>query len=129
VRCEARLRVNRSDHNGFVRATLRAWRPLVGVLVLFLAADESRIGFNIALERRVERIGTGGMTKAMEHEPCRFLRDFQVLSELRGGNALLVAGDHPNGDEPLTQGELRVLENRANLNGEALAALAALVGA
>lgn len=65
----------------------------------------------------------------MHHEPGRLLRDLEVLGELRGGNALLVAGDHPDRHEPLVQRQLRVLEDRPDLDGEPLAALAALMGA
>jgi hypothetical protein len=58
-----------SEDDGFTNGAATHVEFLVLMLVLFLAADESRIGFNIALERRVERIGTGGMAKAMKHEP------------------------------------------------------------
>src|SRR3984893_8912209 len=68
--------LDNTEHNGLVCAALRARRPLIRMFVLFLAANESRIGFNIALERRIERIGTRGVAKAMEHKPRGLLRDF-----------------------------------------------------
>src|ERR1700730_11215945 len=40
--------LNNTEHNGLVCATLRARRPLVYMFVRFLAADECRIGFNVA---------------------------------------------------------------------------------
>lgn len=117
-----------TEHNGFVRAALRAGRPLVGMLVLFLAADEGRIGLNVAFQRRVERIGPRRVAKAMEHEPRRFLRDFQVLGERGGGNALRVVRDKPNGHEPLAERQFRILEDRPDLDRKAIFAIAAFEG-
>ena len=48
---------------------------------------------------------------------------------MRGRYALGVARHHPDRHEPLAERQLRVLEDRADLDGEPLAAVAALVGA
>ena len=74
------------DHakdNGFTGATLRTGRLLVSVLVLLLAAHIGRVGFNSAIERRVEGRGSGSVTEAMQDEPSRLLRDFEILGERR----------------------------------------------
>src|ERR1700730_578840 len=120
------IALDNTDHNGLVRATLRAGCPLVRVFVLFLAADKSRIGFNIAFERRIERVSAGGMAKAMEHEPRGLLRDFQVLGERHASNTLWMVGNHPNRHKPLAEGKFRVLKNCADLDRKSIPAIATL---
>ena len=66
------------------------------------------------------------MAKAMQNEPRRLLRDFQVLGERHGCNALRMIGDHPNGHEPLAQRQFRVGEDRPDLDRKTRAAVAAL---
>ena len=43
-----------AEHNSLTGAALRAALAVLGVLVLLLAANEGRIGLDLALERRIE---------------------------------------------------------------------------
>ena len=49
-----------------------------------------------------------------------------VRSQLNGGNALLVAGNEVHGDEPLAKGNLRVLEDGSDGDGEVRLAMVAV---
>lgn len=49
-----------------------------------------------------------------------------VRSQLNGGNALLVAGNKVHGDEPLAKGNLRVLEDGSDGDGEVRLAMVAV---
>lgn len=118
--------LDHAEDNGFAGAALRAGRFLVGMLVLLLAADVGRVGLNSSVERRVEGRGSGSMAEAMQDEPSRLLRDLEVLGEGRGGDALGVVRDEPDGHEPLAERQLRVLEDRADLHRKPRLALAAL---
>ena len=64
----------------------------------------------------------------MQDEPSGLLSDLEVLGELGGSDALRVAGHHPDRHESLAKGQLCVLEDRADFDGKALAAIAALMG-
>ena len=57
------------------------------------------------------------------------MSDLEVLGGLGESDALGVARHHPNSHKPLAERQLRILEDRPDLDGEPLAAIAALVGA
>lgn len=117
-------------HDGnLVRTALADRRLLMGMLVLLLAADKGFVGLHHALKRLVKGLGARGVAQAVQQEPRRLLRDLDVLGELSGGDAFGMACHHPDCHEPLAKRQLGVLEDRANLDGEPLAAVAALVGA
>ena len=65
----------------------------------------------------------------MEHEPGGLLRDLDILGELDAGDALLVRRGQPDRHVPFLKPDLRVLEDRADLDREPLTARRALVGA
>lgn len=69
------------------------------------------------------------MTKAVQHEPCGSLRDFQVVRELRVGDALAIRGDDSSSKHPLAKADFAVLEDGSNFDRKAFAALTAFVGA
>lgn len=46
--------LDHAEHNSLAGAALRAALAVLGVLILLLAADESRIGLDFALKRRIE---------------------------------------------------------------------------
>ena len=50
-----------------------------------------------------------------------------VHSQLNGGNALLVAGDEVHRNEPLAKGNLRILEDSSDGDGEVRLAMVAVV--
>ena len=117
-------------HDGnLVRAALAARRALVGMLVLLLAANVCLVGLDHALKRLVESLGAGRVAQATQQEPSGLLRDLEVFRELGGCDPLGVARHHPDRHEPLAKWQFRVLEDRADLNGETLPAIAALMGA
>src|SRR5581483_2078025 len=59
---------------------------------------------------------------AVKHEPCGPLSNLQVASNLVGTYAVLAVGNQPHGTEPLVQADSGVLEDRADLDGNLLAA-------
>jgi hypothetical protein len=69
------------------------------------------------------------MAQAMQHEPCRFLRYANITSQLRAGDALFVAREKPNGNEPLAERELSIFENRTDFDRKPFAAVTAFMGA
>jgi len=101
---------------------------LTDMPVLRLAADEGFVNLDDAVERHVERFGLRRIAEPMQHEPCGLLRNPEIAGELRTGDAFLVAGNQPDRDEPLAQGELRIGEDRADFDGEPLPAILAFVG-
>lgn len=123
------LSVARHDahDSNLVRAALAVGSALVSVLVLFLAAHVGFVCLNHSFKRAIEGRRARRMTQAVENDPCRLLRDLDVLGELRGCDAFGVTRHHPNRYEPLAGRQLRILENRADVVGEPLAAVAALV--
>ena len=54
----------------------------------------------------------------MENEPRSLLRNGNVRSQLNGGNDLLVATDKVHSKEPLAEGNLRVLKDSFDRDGE-----------
>jgi hypothetical protein len=120
-RAKLALTLNNAEHNGLTGAPLLAALAILGVLVLFLAADERRIGLAIAFKRRIERLRTGRMTKAMQHMPRALLRDFQVLRERDRSNPLRMICDKPNGHKPFTERQFRVVKNGADFDRKPLA--------
>jgi hypothetical protein len=97
------------------------------VLVAFLAADKGFVDFDHPTKRPVERFGLRGLAKPVRHEPSSLLSDADIASELGASDSFLVAGDQPDCDEPFAQRELRIFEDRSNLDRETLSAVAALM--
>src|SRR5271154_3919776 len=62
----------------------------------------------------------------MKHEPSRFLSNTDSAGNFVGTDAVLAIRNHPNGDEPLVEGNWRVLENGADLGTELLAGMIGL---
>ena len=67
-------------------------------------------------------------TNLMQNVPCGLLRHMDIGSQLNGRDALLVAGDKVHRNEPLGKGNLRVLEDGSNEDGEILSAVRATEG-
>ncbi len=74
----------------------------------------------------LEGAGLHGESDAVEHEPGGLLSGADCPPEFVGGDAVLGVGDQPNGRKPLVEAERRVLEDRAELDGELLLAPLAL---
>jgi hypothetical protein len=116
-----------AEYSRFADAASPGVPPLPFVLIPLFAADESFVDLDLTSERLVERFRLGGLAQPMCHEPRGLLCHSDITGELRAGDALLVTGDQPDCDEPLFQRQLRVLEDRSDLDGEPLPAVAALV--
>src|SRR6266496_467509 len=122
--------LDRADDGNFARAdTAATGAALADMPVLCLAADEGLVNFHNPAERHFERSGLCSVAEPMKHEPRGLLRDAEIASELRAGDAFLVAGDQPNRDKPLPQRELGIGEDRPDLYREPLPASLALMGA
>src|ERR1035441_7159023 len=62
----------------------------------------------------------------MSHEPCTPVRHFEHSVKLMGAHVLLAGAEKVIGQQPLAQGNMAVLEDRANGHGELLPAPATL---
>jgi len=98
--------------------------PLSLVHVAGLAADESLVHFHIAREL-ADRPVLNRQPDSMQHEPCGFLCHTERAAKLARTDSVLGIQDHPEGGQPLIQPEGTVLEDRADLDGELLLAIAA----
>src|SRR5579863_10414400 len=61
-------------------------------------------------------------TKALEHKPCRLLRDAKRAVNLHAGNTVLAVRQHPVSNHPLVESKRRVLKYRVDLERELLVA-------
>jgi 23S rRNA G2445 N2-methylase RlmL len=86
------------------------------------AADVDLVNLNDAREKRASLVQHRS-ADAVTREPCRLIAaDLQHPLELKRRDPLLRLAHDVDGEEPLHQRELRVLEDRAHLDREALAA-------
>src|SRR5581483_7526575 len=97
--------------------------------MLVLTAHERLVRFDLTGERH-EGFGFHRETDAVEHEPRRFLRDAERASEFVRAGAVLGIREQPEGREPLSKRNRRVLKDRADLDAKLpFALLAAPLGA
>src|ERR1044072_5027778 len=89
------------------------------------AADESLVGFNLAVHR-VEAAVLQREPDAMVHEPRALLSHTSGAGELVGANTVLAVDHHPERRKPLVQAKRRILEDGADLDAELLFAALAL---
>jgi hypothetical protein len=68
-----------------------------------------------------------GFADAMADIPSRLVTDFQVPLKLEGAHALLGICEQRDGDEPLHQRQMGIVEKRLGLGRELVAALLALI--
>lgn len=113
---------------GLRAAALRLLRPLGLVLVGLAPAEIHLVHFHLAPERGRIVLRVEG-AYLVENVPRGLLRDVEVTAELAGGYPLLVGGNEVHGNEPLAQGNLRVLEDSADGDGEVPLAVVAAVAA
>jgi len=85
---------------------------LVFMFVAFLATDEAFVQFDDATEFR-QLWPTAGFPKPMEHEPCRLLSDAYLLRQLQRRDALACGHEQVHRIEPLVQGNVAALKDRA----------------
>lgn len=82
------------------------------------APKKTVINFDNAAQWFVERFVSCRIAQPMQDEPRGLLRDFQILGERGGRNALRVIGNEPDGREPFLQRQSGILEDRADPNRE-----------
>jgi len=87
----------------------------VGFVYFDFAAIASELP--IPMAERVE-----SLSDSLQHEPCRLLRDSERAVNLPRRDAVLAVHEHPDRRHPLIESKSRVLEDRANLDGELLLA-------
>lgn len=113
-----------SDDRGLVGYAAPLAYLLVGVLVLFPAADIGFVHLNIPfqLSRRYAR-----SPYALGHEPSRFLLYAQLLSQFNGRNAVAGSGHEIHGQKPYPHIYMTAFHYRPRLASELPLAVAALV--
>lgn len=108
-------------HNDGVTAGVTAMSLIpalaVPVHIACLATDEGFIYFDLPAEFAAI-VGLQCKTNPMEHVPCALLSDPKRPVDLPGANAVLHAGLHPNGNEPLFETECGVFHDGSNLDAE-----------
>src|ERR1039458_8897941 len=93
--------------------------PATPVHVLQFSADESFVNFDFAL--RASEFGShcpslNNQSQPMQHEPSGLLRNAKITVNLVRGNPILAVNQHPEGRQPLLQGDRRILEDRELLD-------------
>ena len=96
------------------------------VLVDFTTAEVHLVRFHLALKYRGVVLLVQG-ADLMEDEPRGLLRDAEVTAQLMGGNALLVGRNQVHRDEPFPEGNLGVLKDGSDRDGEILPAFRATI--
>jgi hypothetical protein len=71
--------------------------------------------------RGIERV-LHSEPKALQHKPCRLLRDTKRAMNLHAGHAVLAIAEHPESGHPLIESKGRILEHGSNLERELLVA-------
>src|SRR3984957_9135594 len=84
------------------------------------ATDERFVYFNrISSSAEFhQRAGLHCEPDSVEHEPCGLLSDAQSAGHFVRTDTVLAVRNHPNGDEPLVEGQRRILKDGSNLRGE-----------
>jgi hypothetical protein len=90
-----------------------------------LPADECFIDFDLAGQLS-KRARLHCKPDTVKHEPRRFLSYFQCPGQFTRADAILRVSNAPDGDEPLVETKGTVLEDRADLHAELLAAILGL---
>jgi hypothetical protein len=100
----------------------------VFVLIGFFAADERFVDFNDAGEL-LEIATAAGFPQTVQDEPSRLLRDPDLLRQLHTGDALAGRHKQVHRVNPLVQGNVAALENRAGAHRKVFLALVTAVEA
>ena len=107
-----------TNDGGFVRALSLADANLFAANPCFIHFDGAAQQLTIAVAH--------GLTNAMAEIPGCLVADTDRTLDLVGADALLGLDHQIDGDEPLPERELRVVEDRARGDGEAVAAVVAI---
>src|SRR6266567_8510877 len=93
--------------------------------VFLLTANVSLINFHGAAHHGQIQL-SHCVADSVSHEPCAFVRHAKHSVKLMGAHTLFGCTEKMKRHEPLVQGDMTVLEDRAHGDGELLAAGAAL---
>lgn len=85
----------------------------VFVLIALLSADEAFVHFDDAAQLIKVIARAARLTQTLEHKPSRLLRDADLLRQLQARDALACGNEQVHGVEPLVQGNVAALEDRA----------------
>lgn len=108
----ARTALPHSQNGSLAHRATSGFEFLVLVFIAFLAADEALIQFHDTLELGEFR-PTARLSQPMQHEPSRFLSDANLFRQLQTGDALTSGYKQVHRIEPLMQGNMAALEDRA----------------
>jgi len=130
LRANATAALHESDHNRFVVIYAACESSLARLVhVTRLTADECFINFNFAVRAATqfasEEIILDSKPKALQHKPCRLLRNAKSAVNLHAGHAVLAVNQHPKSGHPFVESKGRILENRSQFQGELFLAFVA----
>jgi hypothetical protein len=111
-----------ADYKGFITSTSPLNLALSDILVHVprKAADESFVYLNNLFTAADfhKRTALHSKSDSVEHEPCGFLSDANSPTELIRTYSILTVGQHPNGSQPLVEGDRRILKDSPDLDAE-----------
>src|SRR5579871_690489 len=93
--------------------------PLVSVHGLGLLTDHRLVNLNSSFHLG-EAAPLHSLSNSMLHKPGRLLRDAKRTRQFTRGDAILRGRDQPNRRQPVTEGNLRLLEDCATLSRKLL---------
>jgi hypothetical protein len=91
------------------------------------AAEKGFVSFDNSLQ--FGEFAAASLTKAVKHEPRRFLLYTNLFGDLHGANALAGGDEQVHSIEPLMQRDVAALEDRAGTDGEVKLAFVAAMKA
>ena len=117
-----------TQHRRLADRAAPGFQLLALVLVGFLAADIHLVNLNDAAQHA--RIVAARLAEPLDHEPRGFLGHADLLRQLKAADPLAGRDEHIHGVNPLVQGDVRPLKDRARADGEVrLAGVAAIEAA
>src|SRR5208282_4165027 len=105
-----------SDHGSLAHGAASGLELFVFVLVALLPADETLVDLDHAAQ--LVELPAARLTKPMESEPCRPLRDTNLLRQLHRRDSLSSRDQQVHRVKPLVQGNVRPLENGSRSDRE-----------
>lgn len=107
-----------SKHGSFADSTASSFQLFMLMLVPFLAADETLVKFHDALQLGDNFRSAASLAQPMQDEPRGFLRNSDLLGELKAADALTRCDQQIHCVNPLMKWNVAALENGSGANGE-----------
>lgn len=118
--------LNHADHWRFVGSTSTLMLSSSGPIAFAgFAADVALVHFDDALEQLA--LLEHGITNTHSHEPCCVFVNFQIAPQLPSRDAFLGIQQKGDGEKPLLQVQMRVMENSVNSDAEGCIAAIAVM--